>query len=192
MRLFYFPLFMLLTFVLGSAQAKDFTVDEKLSTVSFATIKLQYVVEPAIISDLSGSVSSSGDVLIQIPLNSISTGIQIRNERLNALFFNSSQFPTITVNAKLPSNIVRASNIATQVTLPADVTLFGQTQTVNFTVNIVKAGKLMSVSSSTPTIVNASSFGIPTDNLTALAATVGGIPISDKVPVSISLILKSS
>jgi polyisoprenoid-binding protein YceI len=183
---------MLLTFVLGAAQAKDFTVDEKLSTVSFATIKLQYVVEPAIISDLSGSVSSSGDVLIQIPLNSISTGIQIRNERLNALFFNSSQFPTITVNAKLPSNIVSASNIATQVTLPADVTLFGQTQTVNFTVNIVKAGKLMSVSSSTPTIVNASSFGIPTDNLTALAATVGGIPISDKVPVSISLILKSS
>ncbi len=79
MRLFYFPLFMLLTFVLGSAQAKDFTVDEKLSTVSFATIKLRYVVEPAIISDLSGSVSSSGDVLIQIPLNSISTGIQIRN-----------------------------------------------------------------------------------------------------------------
>jgi hypothetical protein len=46
------------------------------------------------------------------------------------------------------------------------------------------------VSSLSPVIVGASDFGIPTENLTNLAATVGGIKISDRVPLNLTLTFK--
>lgn len=44
------------------------------------------------------------------------------------------------------------------------------------------------VSSASTIIVNGADFGISTDNLNKLSATVGGLAISDKIPLSFNLL----
>lgn len=168
---------------------KHFKVDEQVSSVSFATTKLQYVIEPASITGLTGEIDDSGTFNLEIPIANIQTGVAIRNERLNKLFFNSKAFPSAKVSVNIPAAVLSADLSVTQQELPATVTLFGKSRDIKFNVNIVKASDVISVSTVAPVIVRGSSFGIPTDNLAALAKTVGGIPISDTVPVSFSLVL---
>ena len=167
-----------------------YTIDEAVSTVNFATIKKQYVVEPASVSQVSGQVSESGELSASVPLNKISTGVSIRDDRLNQLFFNSAAFPTIDVQSNIPADLLKADSVVKQITLPVALTIMGNTQTVDMNLNVVKSGDIVAVSSARPVIISASAFGIPAENLTQLAATVGGIAISDTVPVNISLVLK--
>ena len=173
--------------VLGAVN--NFKVNSDLSTLSFATIKLEYVVEAAKITNISGQIDNNGILNIALPIKHIDTGIGLRNQRLNELFFNAANFPDAKVSAKLPEGLLLEDSFMRQLTLPAQVTIFGQTQELNFTVNILKKGGDIAVSTVQPTIVRAKQFGIPSDNLNALASTVGGIAISDSVPVSFSLIL---
>ena len=70
-----------------------FQVNEQLSTVNFASIKKQYVVEPAVISGISGKIDDEGGLELTIPLNMLDTGVSIRNERLRAMFFDEEKFP---------------------------------------------------------------------------------------------------
>ena len=64
-----------------------FQVNEQLSTVNFASIKKQYVVEPAVITGVSGKIDTKGSLELTVPLNMLDTGVSIRNDRLRALFF---------------------------------------------------------------------------------------------------------
>lgn len=170
--------------------ANLFNIDEEMSAVSFATTKLQYVIEPASITGLTGGIDASGKFNLDIPIANIQTGVPIRNERLNKLFFDSQSFPSAKVSVDIPADVLLAQSSVAQQELPAKVTLFGKSIDIKFKVNIVKTTDVIAVSTVAPVIVRGSSFGIPTENLAALAATVGGIPISDAVPVSFSLILK--
>lgn len=72
--------------------------------------------------------------------------------------------------------------------VPADVSFYGNNKTFNFPVIITKTDNSITVNSYAPVIVKASDFGIPAANLTQLAATVGGLALSDSVPVNINLV----
>ena len=64
--------------------------------MGFATIKKQFVVEPATIDTLSGTLAASGKFEISVDLKGIDTGISIRDTRLNDVFFESAKFPNVT------------------------------------------------------------------------------------------------
>ncbi|MBY6185945.1 hypothetical protein KUV89_04795 [Marinobacter hydrocarbonoclasticus] len=68
----------------------------------------------------------------------------------------------------------------------------GQTLKTPLPITVVKTGEYLTATASKPLIISADSFNIPAANLTALAATVGGIPISDRVPVQFHLVLKAN
>ncbi|WP_341663981.1 YceI family protein [Vibrio sp.] len=166
----------------------NYDLDTELSSVGFATIKKQFVVESATIDTLSGTLASDGKFDISIDLKGIDTGVQIRNTRLNEVFFESSKFPNVTVSGNVNwSELEEGSH---KMTMPAEVTLFGNTKTINFPIIVLKTDDIVMVSSSAPVIISASDFGIPSDNLTKLAALVGGIKISDKVPLTLNLTFK--
>ncbi|PAW07634.1 YceI family protein [Vibrio sp. V1B] len=168
--------------------ADSYTLDSDLSSLSFATIKKQYIVEPATIDTLSGTLNSDGQFDVAIDLNSINTGIPIRNTRLNEIFFESTKHAPVTVTGKVDwASLGEGSH---KVKVPAEVTLFSKTKSVEFPVVVLNAGNTVMVSSSAPVIIGAGDFGIPTDNLTNLAATVGGIKISDRVPLTLNLTFK--
>ncbi|WP_318516590.1 YceI family protein [Photobacterium leiognathi] len=166
-----------------------FNVDESLSTVSFASIKLQYVVEPAVINKVTGNIDENGDFIFNLPLSELNTGIPIRNERLNTLFFDSKSFPQIQVKGKVDMDILKADKAILQKKIPFSVEIFGTKNSVKALVNIVKVGDNIAISSAKPVIISASNYLIPATHLTKLAETVGGIAISNTVPVSFSLVL---
>ncbi|EHY1015552.1 TPA: YceI family protein [Vibrio vulnificus] len=172
----------------ASLAADNYTLDSKLSSVSFATIKNQFVVEPATIDTLTGTLNSDGEFNVSVDLNSIETGIPIRNTRLNEIFFESAKHAPVRVAGKVDwTTLGQGSH---KLTVPADVVLFGKTKSVEFPVVILNTSDTVMVSSSAPVIIGASDFGIPTENLTNLAATVGGIKISDRVPLTLNLTFK--
>lgn len=170
--------------------AGHYKVDAKISTVSFATIKKQYIVEPAVVTGVSGSLDEQGNLKVTIPLKNLDTGVSIRNDRLNELFFQIANNPSVEVMAKVPAEIMKGDMVVTQATIPASVMLYGKTQNLDFMLNIVRAGDVISVSSVKPVIVDGISFGIPKESLAAVSKTVGDIAISSTVGVSVSLVLK--
>jgi len=158
------------------------------SSVSFATIKKQFVVEPATISGLTGSLDDNGEFAVTVPVTNVETGIGIRNDRLNSLFFNSTLNPTVHITGQF--ELAALAQDITKLTVPADVSFYGNKKTFNFPVIITKTKNAITVSSYAPVIVRASDFGIPSDNLTKLAATVGGLALSDIIPLNINLVFK--
>ncbi|WP_117232499.1 YceI family protein [Vibrio maerlii] len=174
----------------STISASYYQVNEELSTVNFATIKKQYIVEPSVITGVSGQVGDDGMLMIEIPLSSLDTGVSIRNDRLNDLFFNNKQFPNVEVSAKVPDEVMKEGDMVMQKMVPASVKLYGQSMDVIFTVNIMKSGDHMMVSTVKPTVINGLDFGIPKESLEKVSNTVGDIAISTSVPVNFSLVLK--
>ncbi|MDK9738157.1 YceI family protein [Vibrio sp. D404a] len=170
--------------------AGHYQVNEELSTVNFASIKKQYIVEPAVITGVSGKVDDKGMLSIAIPLNRLDTGVSIRNDRLRALFFNEDKFPSVKVSASVPEQLLDEGDMAMQKMLPATVMLYGQSKELIFTVNIVKSGDHLMVSTAKPTVISGFDFGIPQESLSSISNTVGDIAISPSVPVNFSLILE--
>jgi len=85
-----------LSLMASAAQAKDWTLDGDLSNVSFASIKSDFFGENHSFSDLSGTVSQSGKVELNIGLASIETFIDIRNERIIKHIFKDATTATVT------------------------------------------------------------------------------------------------
>ena len=165
----------------------DYKIDENLSSVYFTTVKLQYVVEPAVFNKVSGSLRKSGDVSLKIPLASLDTKVAIRNMRLQELFFQASRFPHVEINAKIDRDKLHDIDEVGKMNVAATIKFYGNTKKTNLNLLVAKNHDSIVVSSLAPTMINANDFGIPASNLQKLAATVGGIPIADTVGVSFVL-----
>lgn len=163
-----------------------YTLDPRLSNVTFATIKKQFVVEPASIKPLSGGLTEEGQFSILLDLKSVSTGVSIRDHRLNELYFESMTFPEVKISGKVDPAMLTGDPQNT--TIAAEVTLHGVTKTIDFPVMVVPSEGFVMVNSTSTIIVNGADFGISTENLNKLSATVGGLAISDKVPLSFNLL----
>lgn len=157
------------------------------SSVSFSTIKTQYIVEPAYFKKISGSIDKKGHLLIDIPLKSIETGIPIRNLRLQQLFFITNKYPNASIRATLDLKKINAISGYSKMEIPAYLSLYGKTKEINLSVIVGKHGCNLTANTSKPIIINANDYGIPAQNLINLAKTVGGISISPIVPVNFSL-----
>ncbi|MFA0140785.1 YceI family protein [Vibrio kanaloae] len=163
-----------------------YTLDPKLSNVTFATIKKQFVVEPASIKPLSGGLTKDGQFSILLDLKTVSTGVSIRDQRLNELYFESMTFPEVKISGKVDPSMLSGNPKNT--TIETEVTLHGVTKTIDFPVMVVPSEGFVMVNSTSTIIVNGADFGISAENLNKLSATVGGLAISDKVPLNFSLL----
>ncbi|MEZ9892304.1 YceI family protein [Vibrio lentus] len=163
-----------------------YTLDPKLSNITFATIKKQFVVEPASIKPLSGGLTEDGQFSILLDLKTVSTGVSIRDQRLNELYFESMTFPEVKISGKVDPAMLSGDPQIT--TIAAEVTLHGTTKTIDFPVMVIPSEGFVMVNSTSTIIVNGADFGISTENLNKLSATVGGLAISDKVPLSFNLL----
>ncbi len=182
------PPFLGLLLVLGSTAALsngNYQLDPNLSSVSFATTKKQYIVEPATLNLLSGALSEKGEFQVIAELKSLSTGVPIRDTRLNELYFDAAKYPNVTVSGVIDWQALAGGPVKTNIS--ADVSIYGNTKKMDFPVIIVPTDNYLTVSSSAVVVVNAADFGIPTENLAKLAETVGGIEISTQVPLTLSL-----
>ncbi len=71
------------------------------SRIGFASVKASELIETHYFSGVTGQVAPTGEAVVEIPLNQVETKIDIRNERMRALFFETSAHPVATIRATI-------------------------------------------------------------------------------------------
>ena len=181
-------LLLILTTLNGVFAAPKYIVDSDNSVVNFSTIKKQYVVEPAVFEGITGSISESGKVEININLSTVNTNISIRDQRLKALFFKVVKFPQATIKATIDMKKFKSIRDYKRMEIPATLKFYDVSKKIKLKVLVAKVyKKKLLVTSMKPIIINANDYGIPAKNLMVLSKTVGGLSLSNKVAVNFVL-----
>ena len=169
--------------------ARGWSLDKARSHLNFVTIKKGTVVETHSFGDLAGSVAPSGEAEVKIKLESVSTGIDIRDVRIRFLLFDVEQFPEASITAKIDPRQIEALFDDAQLSydLPVRLSIHGVTKDLTVPVVISKLGNdFVSVSSAKPVTVSSSDFGMD-DGVKKLSEAAGDIPITPSSPVTFEL-----
>ena len=164
------------------------------SSVKFLSTKNTNITEVHEFTQVSGSVSDKGKAEIAIDLTSVETGIGIRNERMQSMLFNVSDYATATVSADLPETMMLAlknGETATSV-LPLTLELHGEKKEIEADVLATAAadGHVV-VTTQSPVLVNAGDFKLA-KGVEALREVAGLDRISTTVPVTFTLLFTES
>ena len=176
----------------GSAQAQ-WSLDNSASTLSFVTVKADHVGEVHTFDQLSGSIDDRGNVEIMVELASVNTLIDIRNERMQSMLFETNLFPRamITGDVDLASftQMSPGASITAQVEFELDI--HGVSNSYNTELIVTRLVNGVVASTSKPIIVTAASHGL-VDGVEALREIAGLPSISRSVPVTFNVVFDES
>lgn len=165
------------------------TLDGEASDLSYVSIKAGEVAEINAFEKLSGGVSAEGAATVTIDLASVSTGVDIRDERMRDIFFVVADNPTATVTAQIDPASFEALGVGESATqmLEGTLSLKGATAPFQTEVMVTRAGADRVIAASTdPVIVDAGSLGL-TEGLAQLQELAGLPSITPVVPVTFTL-----
>jgi polyisoprenoid-binding protein YceI len=183
---------LLFSAVLGLTEARaDWVVNNDQSGVAFVSTKAGNVAEVHRFRDLTGRLANDGAFTLDIVLDSVDTGIEIRDERMRELLFQTERYPRARLSAQLDMKQLQAigpGELGT-LTAEAELNLHGQRATLTVAAAVVhlEDGSLL-VSSEEPLVITASQF----DLLAGIERLrdIAGLPsISPAVPVTFRLTL---
>lgn len=181
------------TTVVASDESADpiaYNLDASKSSLHYVTTKQTHAVETNHFDTLSGSISQEGVATLTIDLNSVETNIDIRNERMRDIVFETDVFSslgTVTLPVDLDGlNTMEIGTSDTQ-TITADMNLHGVDAVVTTDVVITKlsASNLL-VQSVTPMLIEADTFNL-IPGIEALREIANLEVISYTVPVNFTL-----
>lgn len=183
------PLLAPIVFI-GSADA-HWSLDNAASTLSFVTVKAEHVAEVHTFDVLSGSIDDAGEVKVAIELASVNTMIQIRNERMQAMLFETNLFPDANITGKVDLEAITAMNPGASEVMQIEIELSLHGASIALTAELMVTRLESGVMASTlkPIIVTADSVGLVA-GIEALREVAGLPSISRSVPVSFTLVFK--
>ncbi|MFN2219564.1 MAG: YceI family protein [Anaerolineae bacterium] len=159
------------------------------SSLSFVSIKKDSIGEVMHFKDMTGSLEAGGAALLSISLDSVDTGVPVRDQRMRDLLFQVDQYPTATFQGTIDMTAVASLKSGDQIHVPikGKLTLHGKAAEIAADTLTTKLtdGRL-SVVTTQPVIVNAGTFGL-TDGLKKLMELANLPAISAAVPVSFAL-----
>jgi polyisoprenoid-binding protein YceI len=168
-------------------------LDNARSELNFISIKNAAVAETHRFRQLSGSIADDGAANVTIDLASVDTLIEIRDERMRELLFNTLKFPSAQLSASVEADLLDAVTDGEIVALdlPVTLSLHGVSKTVN--VPVIAAGNddELRVSSARPVVINAQDFSLA-DGITALQKIAGLQSIATAVPVTVNLVFTNA
>lgn len=166
------------------------SLDSTASYLNFVTTKNIHTVEAHSFTSLSGDISAAGVAALRIDLNSVDTGVALRDERMRDLLFKTTNFPTATVTLNLPSGLLSGLAIGntSEIQITASLDLHGVASPVATKVSVqrLSATRIL-VQNLSPVVVNAPDHALA-DGVEALRNAVGIASISAAVPVDFTLI----
>jgi len=168
------------------------TVDTDASELSYVSIKQGEIAEANTFENLTGSITAEGAATIEIDLASVSTGVDIRDERMRDIFFVVANNPKATVTAQVDPAAFEALGVgeSADTTLDGTLSLTGVEAPFQAEVSVTRAGpdRVIAVTDK-PVIVDAGQFEL-TDGLAQLQELAGLEAISPAVPVTFSIAFK--
>lgn len=181
----------MLAILASSITNAQLSLNNDSSTLSFVTVKAEHVAEVHTFDVLSGGIDNDGGVEVVIELASVNTLIPIRNERMQAMLFETNLFPEATISADIDLDEIIAmapgSSDAQQLNFSLRMRETSRSYTAEVLVTRLEDGLMASTLK--PVVVTAEEF----DLLTGVEALreVAGLPsISRAVPVSFTVVFE--
>lgn len=173
--------------------AADWQIDNAQSQLSFISIKKGDVAEVHRFGEIDGGLQQDGQFEVNIALETVNTGIQIRDSRMRSFLFKTAQFPAATLTASLSpefiSNLTVGQSELTMV--DAQLDLNEQSQPLKLDVRVTKISETsLLVISAQPVVLNAADFAL-SEGVEQLREMAGLPSISQAVPVSFYLTLNA-
>lgn len=170
----------------------QYQLDEGESSLYFVSIKKNKIGEVHSFSQLAGSINDKGFASIRVNLASVKTHIEIRDERMKTMLFETDRFPEAVVTTQIVGiqNGLVAMGERVVKTVELSLNLHGQLKTLQAIVQIVGLSNgALGVSSVKPILLNAADFelGAGIEKLMDVAKLPS---ISTAVPVSFNLVFK--
>ncbi|KZN64085.1 YceI family protein [Pseudoalteromonas luteoviolacea] len=163
-------------------------LDNDLSDLSFTSVKLNSIAENHHFEKLSGNISKSGQLRLDLDLTSIESLIPIRNERMKKMLFNVEKYGTATVTADLKPWLGQLSEgVQIIKALPVTLNLHGKSVVLNLDLVVNKTSKVLQVTAQRAVLINSRDFGLQ-DGIESLRKIAGLDSISQSVPVTFNLV----
>ena len=178
----------LLTAMISPAWA-GYKLDPDHSELHFVSVKKTDFAEVHRFKALSGSMSENGKVTLNIDLDSVATGIDIRDERLKNLLFQTDRYKTATVTTHIDPKMITALAVGERKTFDVDgkLDLHGKQHDIKAAMTLVRlSNNKLFATTTAPVIVKASEFDLGT-GLNQLAQIAALSSISDAVVVTLTL-----
>ncbi|WP_460137456.1 YceI family protein [Pseudomonas sp. S1_E04] len=181
--------FTLLTCAAVPAHA-DWYLDNESSRLSFVTTKNTEMAEVQRFLVLHGKVDSQGAATLEVELESVNSGIPLRDERMRNQLFEIKTFPEAQISAQInlqPINDL-APGAQLELRLPLSVTLHGKTHTYSAELLATRLDdRRFQVVTLEPLVLHAEDFDLA-PGVAALRQAAGLKSISLSVPVGAVLI----
>jgi len=171
------------------AQA-DWYLDGESSRLSFISSKNGNVSEVQRFLVLHGQVQPKGLARLEVELESINSGVPLRDERMRAELFEIKQFAEASITAQLDLMPIQdlANGAQLELRLPVTVDLHGKQHDYNAQLLATRLDeRRFQVVTLEPVVLNAADFGLA-PGLEKLRALAGLSTISLSVPVNAVLI----
>lgn len=185
----HFVFLALTPFIFANTAQAHWSLDNEASQLSFVTVKADNVGEVHTFDMLSGSIDDDGAVSISIELASVNTMIDIRNERMQAMLFETAMFPNATVSAQVDIDAITAMapGASTRAAMEFTIDLHGASNSYTTDVMLTRLDEGVVATTLKPVIVMADTFGL-TAGVEALREVAGLTRISNAVPVSFTVV----
>ena len=187
-RLIQSATLVLVSALLPNLASAHWSLDNDGSTLSFVTVKADHVAEAHTFDMLSGTIDDDGSVAVTVELASVNTLIPIRNERMQAMLFETNLFPQATISADVDLDTITAmapGSIETQ-QLNFSLSMRDVTRSYTAEVLVTRVGDGVIATTLKPVIVTAESYGL-VSGVEALREIAGLPSISQAVPVSFTI-----
>jgi polyisoprenoid-binding protein YceI len=165
-------------------------LDETVSFLNFTTTKNVSTVETHFFTSMSGQINSSGVASVTLDLNTVSTGIPTRNQRVRDFLFETATYPTATFSVNVPSSLLSTLSAGqiTQTDLTANVDLHGVIVPITARVSVQRLSDTrILVQTMSPILTRAADFNL-TDGIEILRTLASLSSLSGAVAVDFALV----
>jgi polyisoprenoid-binding protein YceI len=168
----------------------DWALNQADSNFNFASLKKNNVYEVHTFNKYGGQISSKGEAYLELDLNSVNTGIEIRDERMKTLLFDTVKFPAAKYSLSLNPATLESLKAGERISMEVEGTLslFGIAKAQPASLNVFKlTSNRILVSTAKPIALKAADFGL--DSGVEALREIAKLPvISSTVPVNFSLV----
>ena len=172
----------------------SWSLDSAASKMAFASIKIDELIETHYFPGLSGEISESGETFITVPLAQVETKIDLRNERMQSMFFKTDTYPEAEIRASVDkaafADLAIGDRLETE--LEGTLSLHGVVSPVYANVFVTRiANDRVEVATSEPVVVYVADYNLEA-GLEALREVAGLTSITPAVPVTFSLVFDAA
>lgn len=180
---------LLFTILISLPASAEWTLNSDESTLSFVSTKAINAAEVHRFGTLEGGVNESGQASISIDLTSVDSAIELRDERMREMLFETGTYPTATMTAQIDMAAIAEMGPGDSgtMTIMGELSLHGEKVALTFDVVAARlAEDKLVVMSQKPVVIGAQQFRL-TQGIEKLREIAGLPSISTAVPVSFIL-----